>query len=351
MITQAVESTTPAANPTGVPETLTSAENSQELSPTPIYPQFSPEKFTPDRFCFRRIIGYGSSGTVRLAQDKETGRALAVKETLKTRLQSAKNVQKVFSERTVLAGVGHPLIVNFYGTCQDLKKLYLVMEYVQGGEMRSLLNKQGRLTTAEMRFYAAEVTSVLSYLHSQGIVYRDLKPENVLIAQTGHIKLTDFGCAKKLRNGERTFTLCGTPEYLAPEMLTCSGHDVAVDWWTVGIFLHELLTGTSPFQGDCAYDTYSNIISTAYIPPKEANNKTQSLLTGLLHKDPHHRITGEKVLSHGFFAGLNWQHLETLRPAYIPVVKTELDDCHFEWFEEEQEVEGEIRNQAVLREY
>jgi len=279
---------------------------------------------------------------VRLARDKETGRALAVKETLKTRLQSAKNVQKVFNERTLLAGVGHPLVVDFYGTCQDLEKLYLVMEYVQGGEMRSLLSKRGKLTTAEMRFYAAEVTSVLSYLHSQGIVYRDLKPENVLIAQSGHIKLTDFGCAKKLRNGERTFTLCGTPEYLAPEILTRSGHDVAVDWWTVGIFLHELLTGTSPFTAESAFDIYSNIISAVYSPPQEADNKTRHLLTGLLDKDPQHRLAGAKVLSHGFFAGLDWQRLETLRPVYVPAVKTALDAQNFQWYVEEQETEGVI---------
>ena len=131
-------------------------------------------------------------------------------------------------------------------------------------------------------------------------------------------------------------------------MLTRSGHDFAVDWWTVGIFLHELLTGTSPFTAESAFDIYSNIISAVYSPPQEADNKTRHLLTGLLDKDPQHRLAGAKVLSHGFFAGLDWQRLETLRPAYIPVVKTALDAQNFQWYAEEQETEGEISDQTAL---
>ena len=314
-------------------------------------PLFRPGKITTQQISFGRVIGHGSWGTVKLAQDKETGRALAVKETRKDRLQSGKNVERVMKERAILANARHPLIVDFYSTCQDLEKLYLVMEFVQGGELLSLLNKRGRLTTAEMRFYAAEVTSVLSYLHSQGIVYRDLKPENVLIAQSGHIKLTDFGCAKKLRNGERTFTFCGTPEYLAPEMLNLSGHDIAVDWWTVGIFLHELLTGTSPFTAESVYTIYSNIITADYVPPKDADNETRHLLTGLLDKDPQHRFTCEKVIGHRFFSGLDWQRLETLRPVYVPAVKTALDAQNFQWYAEEQETEGEISDQTAFLGY
>jgi serine/threonine protein kinase len=233
----------------------------------------------------------------------------------------------------------------------DMKKLYLVMEYVQGGDLYSRLSRRGRLMTSEVRFYAAEVASVLTYLHNQGVVYRDLKPENILIAQSGHIKLTDFGWSKRLRQGERTFTLCGTPEYLAPEMLTRSGHDFALDWWTLGVFLHELLSGKSPFECDSVYETYCSIIATAYIPPKEADNKTRSFLTALLDKDSQHRLAGEKVRNHCFFGGVDWEHLERISPTYVPVVKAELDDSHFERFEEEQETEEGVIDQEVLREY
>jgi serine/threonine protein kinase len=309
------------------------------------------EKFTSDRFSFRKMIGYGSSGVVQLAQDKVSGRSLAVKERLKARLQTVKNVKQVFNEKTVFESIRHPLIVEFYGTCMDMKKLYLVMEYVQGGDLYSRLSRRGRLMTSEVRFYAAEVASVLTYLHNQGVVYRDLKPENILIAQSGHIKLTDFGWSKRLRQGERTFTLCGTPEYLAPEMLTRSGHDFAVDWWTLGILLHEMLCGTSPFHGESAYETYSNIITTAYLPPKDADSEIQLLLQGLLSKDPQHRFTAEKVRNHSFFSRMNWEELETLQPVFIPVIHTEIDTCNFEWYAEDQATERVIANQEVFLGY
>jgi len=308
-------------------------------------------KFTTDRLNFRRVIGFGNYGVVKLAQDKETGKALAVKETLKIRLQQRKNVANAKNEKTILASLRHPLVVDFYGTCQDEKKLYLVMEYVQGGELLSLLERRGKLTVTEARFYAAEVTSVFTYLHSQGIAYRDLKPENVLISKSGHIKITDLGCSKRLKLGERTFSLCGTPQFLAPEVIMRSGHDSAVDWWTLGIFLHELLSGVSPFTGESAYEIYSNIISHAYTPPKEADEVTQELLIGLLDKDPGSRLVGEKVRSHCFFAGVDWDHVDRLEPVYIPVVKAAMDDGNFEEFEEQPEAEGVIRNQEVFQDY
>ena len=320
-----------------------------EAGPISLCSQISLGKFALERFNFLRIIGCGSFGTVRLAQDKESGKALAVKETAKANLQHAKNVAKVLAERAILASIRHPLIVEFYGTCQSEKKLFLVMEYVQGGELYSLLSRRGRLTTSEVRFYAAEVTSVLTYLHSQGVVYRDLKPENVLIAKSGHIKLTDFGCSKRLKQGERTFTLCGTPEYLAPEILTRSGHDFAIDWWTLGILLHEMLCGSTPFHGESVYETYSNIITAAYLPPKEADNETRLLLQGLLNKDPQHRFTADKVRSQSFFSRMNWDHLE---PIYAPVVKGDLDDSNFQHYvENHNSPEGITSDREVFRDY
>jgi serine/threonine protein kinase len=314
-----------------------------------IYPQISLGKFTLERLSFIRIIGSGSYGTVRLTQDKESGKALAVKEIAKAKLQHPKKVARSLEERAILASIRHPLIVDFYGACQDERKLYLVMEYVQGGDLYSLLSRRGRLATSEVRFYAAEVTSVLAYLHSQGVVYRDLKLENVLIAQSGHIKLTDFGWSKRLRQGERTFTLCGTPEYLAPEMITRSGHDFTADWWTLGILLHEMLCGTTPFHGESAYEVYSNIITAAYLPPKEADNETRLLLQGLLSKDPQHRFTAEKVRSQSFFSVVNWDHIE---PIYVPVVKGDLDDSNFQYcVEDDNESEEITSNHEVFRGY
>ena len=294
----------------------------------------------------RRIIGYSNFGVVRLALDKESGKPFAVKESHKTLLRNRQSLTSVFHEKAVFQAIRHPLIVDFYGTCQDQKNLYLIMEFVHGGDLHSLLARRGALSTTEARFYAAEVTSVLTYLHSQGIIYRDLKPENVLISRSGHIKLTDFGCAKVLKPGERTFTLCGTPEFLAPEMIIRRGHDAALDWWTLGIFLHELLYNTMPFDGETPYDIYANIIAKPYTAPIAADNPTRNLLQGLLDKDPSHRYTCEKVKSHVFFTGVDWDHCERLEPTYVPVVKGDMDDQNIERLEEEQEEEGVIDQEA-----
>jgi serine/threonine protein kinase len=307
--------------------------------------------FTTSRLSSGRAIGYSNFGVVRLTLDKESGRVFAVKESCKTLLGNEKSLRSVFNEKAILQIIRHPLIVDFYGTCQDLKKLYLVMEFAHGGDLYSILVRRGALATTEARFYAAEVTFVLTYLHSQGIVYRDLKPENVLISRSGHIKLTDFGCAKLLKPGERTFTLCGTPQFLAPEIILRNGHDAAVDWWTLGIFLHELLYNTMPFDGETPYDIYANIISKPYTAPIAADNPTRNLLQGLLDKDPRHRYTGEKVKSHVFFAGVDWNHCERLEPTYVPVVKTDMDDHNIERLDEEQEEEGAIDDQEAFQGY
>ena len=325
--------------------------NSQISERPGAFRESSIDAFALSRLSARCVIGHSNFGVVRLAQDKETGKALAVKEIDKNRLRAAQNVRRVFTEKTILASLRHPLVVDFHGTCQDEKKLYLVMECVQGGELLSFLSKRGALTTTEARFYAAEVTSVLTYLHSQGIIYRDLKPENVLISTSGHIKLTDFDSACRLKFGEKTFTLCGISEYLAPEMILRSGHDFSLDWWTLGIFLHELLFGTTPFDSEDPYNIYVNIISKAYCPPAEIDNHTRNLLQGLLDKDPSHRYAGEKVRSHAFFAGVDWGHLERLQPAFVPVVKTEMDHGNIESLEEMQENEGTVENQADFQGY
>ena len=279
--------------------------------------QCSCEHFTLEELEFFGVLGSGGQGVVKLAIDKSTEKAVAVKEIYKSCLTNAKSVLRVFREKTILASAKHPFIVDFYGTCQDKRKLYLLMEFVMGGEVYSLLGAQKKLTSAAVHFYAAEVTAVFMYLHSQGFVYRDLKPENVLLATSGHIKLADFGCAKRLKFGERTFSLCGTPEYMAPEVLSRHGHSLSVDWWALGIFIHELLTGQTPFTGQTPAEVYSNILTQPYTPP-EVDDHTKSLLEGLLNKDPSLRLTEHKVKNHPYFAHIDWDQLENRQPPYIP---------------------------------
>ena len=313
--------------------------------------EFPTAGLTSERLHFMRVIGRGSSGVVRLGQDKATGRVLAIKETPKTRLRRTKDVLRVICEKTILAGINHPLVVDYYGTCQDAKTLYLAMEFVQGGDLYSLLSARGTLNTTETRFYAAEIAAVLTYLHSQDVVYRDLKSENVLLSRSGHIKLADFGCAKKLKFGERTFTLCGTPHAWAPEVLARSGHGFAVDWWTLGVLMHEMLTGKSPFEGEAPTAVLANIFNQPYIPPKEADKDVQHLLEGLLCKDPEHRFTSDKVRHHPFFIGVDWEEVEHMLPPYLPVVKTDLDSSNFDQFPEEQIEDGVTAEAEVFLDY
>lgn len=152
-----------------------------------------------------------------------------------------KQVEHINSEKEILAQINHPFLVNLYCTFQDDRNLYMLLEYVVGGELFSHLRRAGKFSNETTMIYAGEIVLALEYLHSLDIIYRDLKPENLLLDEEGHIRITDFGFAKKVE--DRTWTLCGTPEYLAPEIIQSKGHGKAVDWWALGILIYEMLAG------------------------------------------------------------------------------------------------------------
>ena len=284
-------------------------------------------------FSIIRVIGEGGHSRAYLAQDKSSGRPVVLKQIAKSGLVSVKLANRAFLEKDILSKIRHPMIVGFYDSFQDPENLYMELEFVQGGDLYTWMVRKGKLKPFEVKFYAAEIAAVLHYLHQQGIVYRDLKHENVLISATGHIKLADFGLAKRQHHGERTFSLCGTPHFMAPEVITRRGHGFAVDWWSLGILLHEVLTLTSPFEASTAYEVYSSIMTKEFRPPEGLDPDTSSLLVGLVNKDPGCRLKGEEVLRHPFFKGVDWSHLETLTPPHIPVVKNPFDTCHFDNYE------------------
>eukprot|EP00301_Raphidiophrys_heterophryoidea_P005725 c12370_g1_i3.p1 GENE.c12370_g1_i3~~c12370_g1_i3.p1 ORF type:complete len:749 (-),score=167.27 c12370_g1_i3:539-2785(-) len=193
------------------------------------------------------VLGTGSFGRVHFIKHIETGRFYALKILNKKQIIELGQVEHVLGERDVLSSICHPHIVNFCGSFQDSRKLYIVMEFVNGGEFFTHLRRMGRFKEDMARFYAAQVLTALEYLHSNNILYRDLKPENLLLDSRGHIKVTDFGFAKQV--DYRTWTLCGTPEYLAPEIILSKGHGKAVDYWAIGILIFEMLAGyTSVFS-------------------------------------------------------------------------------------------------------
>eukprot|EP01055_Gregarina_sp_Pseudo9_P004491 Gregarina_sp_Pseudo_9__4490@NODE_465_length_2776_cov_4_390574_g441_i0_p1_GENE_NODE_465_length_2776_cov_4_390574_g441_i0NODE_465_length_2776_cov_4_390574_g441_i0_p1_ORF_typecomplete_len302_score31_27Pkinase/PF00069_25/6_4e64Pkinase_Tyr/PF07714_17/1_2e35Kinaselike/PF14531_6/8_5e13Pkinase_fungal/PF17667_1/6_4e07WaaY/PF06176_11/2_7e06Kdo/PF06293_14/3_5e05RIO1/PF01163_22/0_00052APH/PF01636_23/0_011YrbLPhoP_reg/PF10707_9/0_034_NODE_465_length_2776_cov_4_390574_g441_i010731978 len=255
---------------------------------------------------------------------------VAIKRLTKAAVMKQKQVDHVLSEKNILARVEHPFLVRMYTTFQDLHFLYIVMEYVEGGEFFTFLRKSKRLDSQSARFYAGHVTSIFEYLHPLNIIYRDLKPENLLITRSGYLKLTDFGFAKVV--DQRTFTLCGTPEYIAPEVLLNKGHGKPVDWWTLGILVYEMIVGYPPFFDEDALGIYQKILAGKIVFPRFFQRDAKSLVKRLLTHDLTRRSGRVKdgisdVRSHRWFESFDFNALnaQTLEPPYIPNVKT-LDD-------------------------
>jgi len=191
-------------------------------------------------------LGTGSFGRVLLAKHKKTGEFFAMKRLKKADIIKLRQVDHVISENNILSNIDHPFLVGLKGFSQDTRYLYFLMPYIAGGELFTYLRTEQKLGEEHAMFYTAQVCLMFEYLHTKDIIYRDLKPENILIDGDGYLKLTDFGFAKYCET--RTYTLCGTPEYLAPEVLLNKGHGKPVDWWTMGILTYEMLAGIDPFN-------------------------------------------------------------------------------------------------------
>lgn len=216
-------------------------------------------KISLSEFEFLQTIGTGSFGRVRLGRHKKTNKIYAIKMLKKAEIIRLKQVDHIYSEYNILSMLNHPFIVELRGvTLTDPKYLYFVLEYVPGGELFTILRTQGNFPVEQAKFYSSHIVTIFEYLHGKNIVYRDLKPENVLINNNGYLKLTDFGFAKIIEG--KTYTLCGTPEYLAPEIILNKGHGKPVDWWTLGILLYEMLVGIDPFNDDDPMMIYQKII-------------------------------------------------------------------------------------------
>lgn len=216
-------------------------------------------RFSMDEVELLTTVGTGTFGRVRVVRHRPTGRYFALKILKKSELIRLKQVDHIKSEIGILARVQHPFIVNLVGLLQDRRRVYMLMEYVPGGEVFTRLRADGRFSNDASRFYAAEIILAFEYLHSSSTVYRDLKPENLLFTQRGHIKITDFGFAKVLH--DKTFTLCGTPEYLAPEIIQSRGHGLAVDWWALGVLIYEMIAGYPPFFDETTFGIYQKILA------------------------------------------------------------------------------------------
>ena len=221
----------------------------------------------------------------------------------------------------------HNLICGLKGVYQDQYHLYMLEEYMQFGELLNLLKKFKRLSTNLARFYTAQVVEVFDYMHNKDLIYRDLKPENVLLQSNGYIKLTDFGFVKKLKKWGRTYTLCGTPEYMAPEVIMNAGHGQAADWYTLGIFIYELLCGLPPFMHNDTYEIFQKTLKEKIKFPAGISSDAKSLIKHLTKHDLSKRygnlVDGtDTVRNHRFFSAIDFKNLVSMKKEapYIPTL-------------------------------
>lgn len=295
-------------------------------------------------FDLRATVGTGTFGRVRVVKIKGSAdrSPLALKILKKSEVIRLKQVEHVKAEKQILSMIEHPYIVNLLQTFQDDKRLFMVMEYVNGGELFSYLRKEGRLPNDHARFYAAEIILAFQYLHGVNVVYRDLKPENLLIDYSGHMKITDFGFAKVVE--DRTWTLCGTPEYLAPEIIQSKGHSKSVDWWALGILLFEMLAGYPPFYDENPFGIYQKVLAGRIDFPRHFDVKAKDLIKRLLTHDRTKRYGclkagAEDIKKHKWYKNVDWDVVlnRGLTPPFIPSVKAMDDTTMFDKYPESTE--------------
>ncbi|KAG0164583.1 serine/threonine protein kinase, AGC [Apophysomyces sp. BC1015] len=313
----------------------------------------------PSSFVKIRMLGKGDVGKVYMVKQKGTDKLYAMKVLSKREMLKRNKIKRALAEQEILTTSNHPFIVTLYHSFQSHDYLYFVMEYCMGGEFfRALQLRPGKCLSEEgAKFYAAEVTAALEYLHLQGHIYRDLKPENILLHQSGHIMLTDFDLSKGSHppgkpcvvksgssyhsisidtkscvNNLRTNSFVGTEEYIAPEVIKGCGHTSAVDWWTLGILIYEMLYGTTPFKGAVRNETFSNIMHSDPGFPEQPepyrahlSSSCKNLIRKLLHKDEHRRLGSRAgaadIKAHPFFKNINFALLRHCCPPIVPLVK------------------------------
>ncbi|XP_051495351.1 microtubule-associated serine/threonine-protein kinase 3 isoform X3 [Apus apus] len=299
-----------------------------------------------------KLISNGAYGAVYLVRHRETRQRFALKKINKQNLILRNQIQQVFVERDILTFAENPFVVSMFCSFETKRHLCMVMEYVEGGDCATLLKNMGPLPVDMAKMYFAETVLALEYLHNYGIVHRDLKPDNLLITSMGHIKLTDFGLSKiglmnmttnlyegHMEKDTREFMdkqVCGTPEYIAPEVILIQGYGKPVDWWAMGIILYEFLVGCVPFFGDTPEELFGQVISDEIMWPEGDEAlpaDAQDLITRLLRQCPLERLgTGgaQEVKHHSFFLHLDWNGLLRQKAEFIPQLESEDDTSYFD---------------------
>nr|XP_012232557.1 PREDICTED: cGMP-dependent protein kinase, isozyme 2 forms cD5/T2 [Linepithema humile] len=285
-------------------------------------------------------LGVGGFGRVELVQIAgDSTRSFALKQMKKAQIVETRQQQHIMSEKRIMSEADCDFVVKLFKTFKDRKYLYMLMEACLGGELWTVLRDKGHFDDGTTRFYTACVVEAFDYLHSRNIIYRDLKPENLLLDNQGYVKLVDFGFAKRLDNGRKTWTFCGTPEYVAPEVILNKGHDISADYWSLGVLMFELLTGTPPFTGADPMKTYNIILKgiDAIEFPRSITRNAMALIKKLCRDNPAERLGYQKggiseIQKHKWFDGFNWEGLRTrtLEPPILPRVQSAIDTANFD---------------------
>ena len=302
------------------------------------------------------IIGKGAFGEVRVVRHKTTREILALKKMNKTEMVFKNQMQHIKAERDILATATNTWIVSLKYSFQDEGFLYLVMEYLPGGDLMNLLIKKSVLTEEEARFYTAEMILAVESVHLMNYIHRDLKPDNILIDRNGHIKLSDFGLSKNAeinsndyqknverraevrKNRKLAYSTVGTPDYIAPEVFNKQGYDETVDWWSIGVILYEMLVGYPPFYADKPVETCHKVVAWQkhFVIPKEArlSAPAQDLIRRLIAPASDRAKNIVDFKNHLFFRGVDWENIRSIRAPNVPVVRSEIDTSNFDKIEE-----------------
>jgi len=296
------------------------------------------EKASPSQFELLRVLGQGSFGKVFLVR-KNTGNdkdCLYAMKVLKKATLKVRDRIRTKMERNILADVEHPFIVRLHYAFQTEGKLYLILDFLRGGDLFTRLSKEVMFTEEDVKFYLAELAVALHHLHTLGIIYRDLKPENLLLDSDGHIAVTDFGLSKENLEDDKAYSFCGTVEYMAPEVVNRKGHNYAADWWSFGVLMYEMLTGQLPFQGENRKETMNQILKAKLGMPEYLSPEAQSLLRALFKRNPINRLGSgpdqvEDIKQHPFFATINWDDLiqKKVDPPFKPTIVPD-ETFHFD---------------------
>ena len=317
------------------------SKNSQlsSLLPSEISEPQTHTKITEKDFTKIKLIGKGSYGNVYLVRYNKNNGIYAMKVYKKSDLREKNQENNTKSERNLMTQINFPFIVSVKFAFQTESKLFLVQEFIQGGDLFFHIHSGQKFSNQKTKFYVVEILLAVEFLHKNNMIYRDLKPENILIDAKGHIKLTDFGLSKtiELNMDNKAYTICGTLQYLAPEIIKGEGYNESVDWWSLGIIMFEMLTGRLPFKFKLDGQPDLNIYKKKIVFPSWMEENAKDLIINLLNIDPEKRIGNgingaENIKKHPFFNDIDWDKAlnKELKPPFVPKLDDEIDIKYFE---------------------